>query len=214
MENTKFRRAQSLSYIFKIMAIGQVGYYFFHLWFTYKSVYPQPYCWAQSIRINKPFDYQRTWNKRFQFPDNVDIRSDFSELVFSFSYFQELLNPFTISFFLIDTLKWAIIVFVLWQLSKAFKFNGDFKVFSTEGVKSIRRAAIPIMAIPLLTYISKVIFVLYAQTQTSQLGHSLYRAGSNDNDWGYYLFATIILVGLSELFSYGSQLKEETDLTV
>ena len=121
-------------------------------------------------------------------------------------------------FFIIDTLKWSITIFALWQLSKAMSFKTDFIGFSTEGVKSLRYAGLPIMFIPFLDILLNRIFMSYAATQSTYLGFSKYPSAYSLNEpftttW-YYIYAGLILLGLAEIFRYGMQLKEETDLTV
>ena len=33
-------------------------------------------------------------------------------------------------------------------------------------------------------------------------------------EWLYYFYASLLILGISEIFKYGQQLKEETELTV
>jgi hypothetical protein len=201
---------ERIAHYFIIMALFQIPIYLLHLYETY--FFGQTLGWRNEIKISPYFDFENKWNKRYQFAESVDAYFSKGELSF-----QELLNAYTINFFILDTLKYVIFFYVLWQLSKAFSQKKDFIGFTTEGIKRMRLAAFPIMLIPILSYISKYIFVLYTSTQSTYIGLQKYAVAYIIRDnvaWVYYLYITLSLLGLSQVFKYGQQLKEETDLTV
>ncbi len=227
-----------ISGLFKALMILQIGLYFIHFFMTFRTWNAK---WSWQGEINHWFfQYPETWNKRFQFADSVEGSYRILNLTFTFASFQEWLNVYTVGFLVFDLSKYIIIGFVFWQLSKAmsdtskFGFQNerakrsghsnietikkDFKGFTTEGVSRLRLAAFPIMFIPLFDYVSNRIFILYASTQSSYVGFQKYPSAlvvrSETGTWVYYLYATLILLGISEIFRYGQQLKEETELTV
>ncbi len=157
--------------LFKALMTLQIIMYLFHFLQTFRTWNGK---WSWSGEINHwQFDPTRTWNKRFQFADSVEATYRKLDLSFTFASFQEWFNGYMISFLIADLLKLAISIFVFWQLSKAitnksawgFQVNqaqhhfpntlavkGDFKGFTTEGVKRLRWAALPIMLMPILNY--------------------------------------------------------------
>jgi Protein of unknown function (DUF2975) len=206
---------ERIAHYFIIMALFQIPIYLLHLYETY--FFGQTLGWRNEIKISPYLDFENKWNKRYQFAESVDAYFSKGELCFKYSSFQELLNIYAINFFIVDTLKYVIIFYVFWQLSKVFSQKKDFMGFTTEGVKRMRLAAFPIMLIPILGYISKYIFVLYASTQSTYIGLQKYSVAfiiGGNIAWVYYLYATLSLLGLAQIFKYGQQLKEETDLTV
>lgn len=209
---------QKVSKLFKILAVFQAAHLLFHYWDTYFPIGMEHkgWGWKGAIKMSY-FNPDGILNKKHHLPDAVDVYAMSSDIIFNFPSFGEWLNLYTFSFFLVDTLKWLIPVYVFWQLSKAMSYKTDFIGFTTDGVKYTRRAAEPIILIPIFEYISKWMFVKYAGTQSTYTGFSKYPSAvmmDNPISWVYYLYATLILLGLSEIFRYGMQLKEETDLTV
>jgi hypothetical protein len=226
-----------LAYTFRILAGAQIVFYFLHFWQTF---FTWDRKWSWRGEINHSFsEYPETWNKRFKFADTVSGNYRKLDLTFTFASFQEWLNIYTFGFLIIDALKFSVVVYVFWQLSKVFAdkidftllqsqakkaflpnadlMQGSFKGFSTEGVRRLRLAALPILLIPILDYISKYIFILYASTQSNYPSLHKYPSAliiSEPAGWLPYLFTTIILLGISQIFQFGQQLKEETELTV
>ena len=215
----RFGKPEHISRNLNLLAILQVGMFFFHAFKTYvpNLNFSKGIGWVQYINMQPAFDYQRNWNKHYNFADNINAYFEQGRVSVSFSSFQEMLNPYTIGFFILDTAKWLIPVFVFIQLAKATTLKNDFKGFSLQGVQYIRQAALPIILIPFFNYCSQWLFVRYLGTQSTFEGFEKYTSAiviGEPNSWAYYLYASAILLGLAEIFRYGMQLKEETDLTV
>ena len=208
------RTPQKISRYFKILAAMQLATFLYHFNMTYLTIHG--WAWRLPIKLSI-FDSNGSLNKQYQFPDTVDIYPISSDIIFHFPSFEAWLNTYTLSYFIVDTLKWAITIFALWQLSKAMSFKTDFIGFSTEGVKYLRYAGFPIMFIPILDIISNKIFMRYVATQSNYIGFSKFPSAfildEPFTSW-YYIYAGLILFGLAEIFRYGMKLKEETDLTV
>ena len=227
---------EKISGFFRALMILQIGMYLFHFIMTFRT-WDRKWSWRGEIN-HSFFDYPETWNKNFKFADTVVGEYKKLDLTFTFTSFQEWFNVYTIGFLVADLLKLTISIFVFWQLSKAMAnksvwgfqnerikhhfpntpaVKGDFKGFTTEGVKRLRLAALPILFIPLLDHFAKRIFILYASTQSTYVGFQKFPSAlvvGEPGAWLYYLYATMILLGIAEIFRYGQQLKEETELTV
>ena len=214
-----FKKPEHISESFNSLTLLQAGFFLFHAIKTYVPHFnfSEGIGWVQEIKIHPAFDFQRNWNKSYNFPDNIDANFDYGRVSVSFASFQEMVNPYMIGFFILDTLKWLIPIFVCLQLAKAMTVKDDFKGFTLQGVKYIRQAAMPIMLMPLFDHCSQWLFVRYLGTQSTFEGFEKFTSAiimDNPGSWVYYLNATLILFGLAEIFRYGMQLKEETDLTV
>ena len=209
---------QRISRYFKILAAMQFVSFLFHLNMTFLPfrLYHKGWGWKHPIKLSVS-DADGALNKRYQLSDNVEMLPTSSDVIFNFPSFEAWINSYTISFFIVDTLKWSITIFALLQLSKAMSYKINFVGFSTEGVKCLRYAGLPIMFIPILDIILNRIFMSYAATQSTYFGFSKFPSAYSLYEpliaW-YYIYAGLILLGLAEIFRYGMQLKEETDLTV
>jgi hypothetical protein len=225
---SKKQTPEKISVLFKILILLQMLSYVRHFDQTF---YTKEGKWCLHGEVEYALsDPQRTWNNDFHFSEDVEGAYKTLDLRFAFSTFQEWLNVYSISFFILDFLKWCIVIFIFWQLSKAmsdmkgFNFRKkktgeiNFKLFTDDGVKRWRLAAIAILFIPLLDEITKLIFVNFAGSLSSAgsftKGSTSYIIGFTLGKWLPYVYPTIILLGISEIFRYGQQLKEETELTV
>ena len=172
--------------------------------------------WKTSIKLPSS-DADTLIHQKYQLPNTVDIHTSASDIIFHFATFSEWLNRYTIGFVIFDSLKWLVWLFILWQLSNIVSEKTDFTGFTTDGVKYLRRAALPIMFIPYLDLIKYKIVINYAITQSTNLPFKVLLLTPNNDllyDLFYYPTITSVLLGLAEIFRYGMQLKEETDLTV
>ena len=206
--------AKKISKSFKGIAFLQLVAFVFHLDYMYSS--QKDWIWKGQIRLLS-LDTDGLIHQKYQLSDNVEIHGASSDIIFHFATFSEWLNKYTVGFVMLDTLKWIITIFILWQLSKIVSSETSFTGFSTKGVKYLRRAAIPIGLIPILDGLKNIIFKNYMLTQStySTFRSVLFRPDTEMSfDWLYYAYGTTILLGLAEIFRYGMQLKEETDLTV
>ena len=208
---------QKVSRLFKILAVWQAACLLFH----YQDIYfpigmrHEGWGWKSAIKLSF-FNPDGILNKKYHLSDAVNVYATSSDVIFNFPSFGEWLDLYTFGFFIVDTLKWVIPIYVFWQLSKAMSYKTDFVGFTTNGVKYIRRAAAPILLIPVFEYISKWIFLRYVDTQMlpNKYTYSIDYVRIDMSALMLYMYATFILLGLAEIFRYGMQLKEETDLTV
>ena len=215
MDSTNnFSKIKLASRLFKILAVVQASELLFH----YQNIYfpigmrHEGWGWKGLIKLSF-FNPNGILNKEYDLPNAVNVYATSSDVIFNFPSFGEWLNLYTVGFFIVDTLKWVIPIYVFWQLSKAMSYKTDFIGFTTDGVKYIRRAAAPILLIPVFEYISKWIFLRYVETQMLPSKYP-YPMEYIRIEMGLWFHATFILLGLAEIFRYGMQLKEETDLTV
>ena len=163
----KKQTPSNIARIFRTLMRLQIFLYVVHLWTIFRAA-PSKSFWSFHGELKYQFkDPNNLWNNRLQF--GKDVIGDYTklELTFPFATFQEFLSIYTISYFIVDFLKWGIVVFAFWQLSKAFSDKEGFIGFSDEGVKRFRLAAIPIVLIPLLDYLSNRIFVSFVCTQSA-----------------------------------------------
>jgi Protein of unknown function (DUF2975) len=217
----RFSKPQHLARLFGGLAILQLVYGFYEFAMTYlvsRHRSPAGLTWSQELNISPVLDYQRHWNRRFQFPESVEAYFHKGDLIFSFSSFSEMFNLYTVSFFIVFLLKWGISFYAFWQLSKIFNEKTDFSGFSTEGVKYMRKAALPILLIPFLNFFSKWIFIKYAATQSTWTMFSTHTIAYIIGDFGgnyvYHWYISLILLALAQVFQYATQLKEDAQLTI
>ena len=206
--------AKKISKSFKGIAFLQLAAFVFHLDYTYSS---QPdWIWKAPIKLSS-LDADAFIHQKHQLPKNFDIHTSASDVVFHFATFSEWLNRYTVGFVIFDTLKWVVGLFILWQFSKIVSEKNDFTVFTTDGVKYLRRIALIIALIPISNLVIYRIVVNYVTQQGFYASLKGLLSIANMDiafEWMYYMYATTILLGLAEIFRYGMQLKEETDLTV
>lgn len=201
---------------FKGLAAIQLAAFVFHLDDIYSNPSQPDWIWKAPLKLSS-LDADVFIHQKYQVPNNIDIHTASSNIVFHFATFSEWLNRYTVGFIIFDTLKWLIGFFIIWQFSRIISEKNNFTGFTTEGVKYLRYAAVPIMFIPILDVITNRIFINYAAQQSTNLAFKGLLLTPNTDiifGWLYYMYATTILLGLAEIFRYGMQLKEETDLTV